>query len=98
MAVLTSLNRQPLSKSTVRSPWLATPRFGSPAPLLSEAGPTSLGVVWAAAVAVSVSMAAATAHAARLILLRPIDLTSLGFLTPRPRRGYPLPGRPNLKL
>jgi hypothetical protein len=45
------LKRQPLSKSNVRALWSAMPRFGSPTPSLSDAGPTSVGdVVWAPAV------------------------------------------------
>lgn len=79
-SVLTSLNRQPLSKFSVRPPWFATPRFGSPAPEGSEAGPTSLGVVaWAPAVPVPAKnrIAATGAATAARIILRSIDPTSL---------------------
>jgi hypothetical protein len=56
-----------------------TPRFGPPAPSLSEAGPTSAGVVVCApaVAAEAASTAVVAAHATARMILRPIDLTSL---------------------
>ena len=77
-AVLTSLNRQPPSKLSVRVPSLSTPRLGSPDPELQPTGPRSLGDVVAACAAAVESTAnapASTVAVTRAVSLKAISVS-----------------------